>query len=927
MRRFINRKIFAVMLCGSLLLQTAPLHAEDLFSSTSFEEAADPFSSVEAASSDETIFEEAGSFTESGQTESPIDMPSDDETAWNPEASAFEQTSVINNDTPGEDLFSDHTQSDQDMIGQFENPLSGEELFMSQTPSEDSFSDISGQDSAANDFAASASEEEFLSNEVTAGEEFFSGETDEEDSEEYPISRMIELPDPEFDYAVSKEIEMVGASLPAVYDPRSSGYVTPVKNQGKYGMCSTFATAANMEIYLRKNLADHPEYDLSEEHVGHFFAHRVNDPLGLTELDKNIVLPKDNYYAYHVGGNQFLLALFLSTWSGMAPESLVPYPQNDSDLKVLDSSLAYSTTAYLKDAVFTSYNYSDLDAAILRTKTLIQEYGSIGTSIYIINGSSYYNKSTYAYSYPGNADVTHALTIVGWDDTFPKENFKSISEVTRDGAWIVKNSWGPTWGDNGYFYISYECRTLKNMLAVSCQPSADYPNNYFYDGSSSFDKNRLSIAPEGSQGYTQIAQVFKAAAGHGSAEALREVVVADHTENVYYGVQVYTNLQTPSSPTSGVPYFATPKTFHKTYAGIATFDLGEDIILPQNSYYSIVLSNLSAKQIQYLTEDSTSADWITFEVGLNASQSFVYNSSENAWVDLLRSECCARIKAHTKTLNYAVGVDLSPAALNCYLGDVLPLSAAVTNVSLTDTNPYLVWKSSNTAVAAVDQNGMITAKKVGKTTITVSLLGLPSVKAVCQVTVQNVPAPDNFKVIPKTYRKIRLTWTPLSGFNILGYQVYRYDPSTKVWKSLGNVTASVGFFVDANALVGTEYHYRIRAYQKTDTQTLYGTYTPTLSGKTTLAQPVITVKSTAVRTNTISWAKIPGANGYIVYRKLTGASAFSRIAAITNGTKVTYKDAKAKSGKKYVYRIRAYRLVNGVRKFSKYSASKAIKTK
>jgi C1A family cysteine protease len=35
----------------------------------------------------------------------------------------------------------------------------------------------------------------------------------------------------------------------------------------------------------------------------------------------------------------------------------------------------------------------------------------------------------------------HAITLVGWDD--------------QDQAWIVRNSWGEGWGEEGYFRIAY----------------------------------------------------------------------------------------------------------------------------------------------------------------------------------------------------------------------------------------------------------------------------------------------------------------------------------------------------------------------------------------------------------------------------------------------------------------------------------------
>ena len=56
--------------------------------------------------------------------------------------------------------------------------------------------------------------------------------------------------------------------------------------------------------------------------------------------------------------------------------------------------------------------------------------------------------------------ANHAVTVVGWDDTFAAENWPEDRRPPADGAWIVKNSWGTDWGNGGYFLLSYYDRNL-----------------------------------------------------------------------------------------------------------------------------------------------------------------------------------------------------------------------------------------------------------------------------------------------------------------------------------------------------------------------------------------------------------------------------------------------------------------------------------
>lgn len=522
-------------------------------------------------------------------------------------------------------------------------------------------------------------------------------------------------PEPEVD----SNIDIATYALyPGTYNANEERFVTDVKNQRNTSLCWAFSLASNLETSLLTRGQKY--YDLSEEQLAYFWANRVNDPLGNTPNDKITRTQSD----YHGTGNGRVASFFLSTWSGMTTEEKVPF---QSSAVTWPDSLAYDTSAYMEDAIFSQYT-------VERTKQLLMEYNSVSAMIYMLD--NYYYPDTASYSCPQSGLVNHAVTIVGWDDTYSKENFPSASGVNNDGAWIVKNSYGKNWGKNGYFYLSYEDKSITNLVSNTAVTTPAYPNNYFYDGAAAgtvtFPGNTIN------NGY-YVSNIFKATAGNGKDEELGEIVTAVPQDNTDFQIQVYTALKNTSDPTSGTPAYAEPVDYTQPLAGIHTIRLNTPVKIPQGTFYSVVIRIPDGSNKFYVEKTTTSTSWFTATAGIDPNQSF-FSTSGKKWYDAGNHQynCCFSVKAHTKTLDSSTvvtpSVEPTPATKPATAPEEKPsVTPEVTPKAVPTSTPTPAPPSSarvNTCFRVGNLKYRVTANQVvtcyGTTNSRVTKISIPS---------------------------------------------------------------------------------------------------------------------------------------------------------------------------------------------------------
>lgn len=118
------------------------------------------------------------------------------------------------------------------------------------------------------------------------------------------------------------------------------------------------------------------------------------------------------------------------------------------------SNIEQKTNEISTKAVIKEFDYlHNIDKNTETLKKYIMKYGGVLVTQYSDNQWDNYKGGIYhKEKYSGNF---HAITIIGWDDNYSKDNFY-YEKPENDGAWLVLNTWGNNWGNSGTGWISYE---------------------------------------------------------------------------------------------------------------------------------------------------------------------------------------------------------------------------------------------------------------------------------------------------------------------------------------------------------------------------------------------------------------------------------------------------------------------------------------
>ncbi|MDY3854973.1 MAG: lectin like domain-containing protein [Butyribacter sp.] len=613
------------------------------------------------------------------------------------------------------------------------------------------------------------------------------------------------------------------ASLPSSYDARTqNNSITSIKDQGYTGSCWAFASVKAMESSsILNGLTKKEDTDFSENHLAWYSAYPVtdsSDPLYGDHLFAPTVYDGD---LYDLGGSPILATFVLANWWGAANEEDAPFTANTKDevdtmaaaMRNADDSLRLQSAVRLKES--NSYN----DSSLSDIKEAIMENGALTISYYMPSGGTdEYDETVYdkdgicsIYNTSRDADeANHCVTVVGWDDNF--STFANASE--KKGAWLIANSYGESFGMDGYFWLSYYDTSICDIYSLEAESADTYDTNFQYDGMG------WGVAyPDDEDIATE--NIFTN--NEKTPQRLEGVGFYTCNDNQAYKVQVYRNA-TKASPASGTLIKECTVSGTAAKAGYHTVKLANPAAIAEGETFIVRVTFLTTNGTALAPLEGKTTPSMERYFGSKSGQSYICFTSigsvnrTSSWIDTTEfpdnssflfwsrttnlNNVCVKafsnafseeeydtLNENNITNNPVVDTSDNDSQTNdnaITIGDTdantatenntSQSSKAISKISVTPkkitmgksekvalsikTTPAsgkssLTYNSSNKKVATVSRAGKITAKKKGTATITIKA---PSgITAKVAVTVKKAPSYIKAKTKKKVLKKGQTT--------------------------------------------------------------------------------------------------------------------------------------------------------------------------
>ena len=684
--------------------------------------------------------------------------------------------------------------------------------------------------------------------------------------------------------------------VPQKFDLREEGWVTPVKFQNPWGACWGFAAIAASESSIISELGISPEQlDLSERQLAWFASSALPENSNYpSQAGEGVTVFEGN--PLNTGGMMFTATSVFSSGIGPVSEEMVPYrgkngetigdfcysPDDDwsvpeeyrfvQSIELQESNILPSPAGTNEDG---SYYYNETGTNAIKKELMNGRAVSIGFCADTYSPSQeeaeprYINTDTWAHYTDQKVPANHAVTIVGWDDMYQKENFLEGHQPEADGAWIVKNSWGAAsnefphknaWGDDGYFYLSYYDQSIVvpesfDFYVENLDTHEDHYMIDQYDLMPSSDVTTFGLdVPIG------MANVFTAS----EDQVVRSLSAETAKPGTTVNYQVYLLDDDFGNPINGEKVADVQETYQ--YGGYHRIELQEGIPMAEGQKYSVVATLRQPEGSYGFFVDAGFSREVAEQYGVSYYTTGIVNPGESYLITQDDYVDWHNVVSGSTTLSY------DNFAIKAYAD---PIDVPKLQMTQAVNNPKDTWYPGDVI------SYRVTFDNLGKCDISNIQLSCNLADLGEQSVIEGLAVGDS-AIIEYTYtvtEEDAAKGTVISSVNAAIPDQAAFQPVT----------------------VNTSVNAAVRVHQLDK------------NAKAVWKDNKISV----------SWGKVKDAEGYEVYAAVCGNSYGKAVKSTTGSSAVvsTINGKRLNSGNSFKVKVRAYRVENGKKKYLETSSA------